>query len=289
MSFRNTGLFALPVLVALALPSVLPASGDAPSPQRRVEDIVAKHKTIPEQAYALAEIAWVTEPRDPAMAAYARQRLVDYGRHALLALDRAVASADPIYSADIALALHAARLKITGGRPAELLPAMDSILWFGSVDAKRLIIPAIAESRFRPAMLPMMDAAYEFPELVPLVARQLPRFRDDRARFFLGDILHNGNREDQRAAATALARIGGRCIDTLRDGMLAEQAEVRQLSVESLLPHTGIDSLTALYEYLLEHPDDDEQLREKVRRRAEQLEFLLERQLEADAAGTGDT
>ena len=284
-SMRHPSRFSTAVLAAALLPAQLAASPpDTETPAELVDRTVAEAPNVEGQADALVRLIWFDDDRPVEAAAIARGKLSRFGPAGIVAMGKATRSIDPIYSADLTATMGEARLRISAGVPAGLLPAFDDALWYGSSDAQRLAMKQVAKYRFRASLLPVIDAAYEHPELKRIAAETLPLFRDARARFFLGDLLHTGDPDEKRAAADALANIGGAGIDTLRDGVLSENPATRMLSIEALLPHTGLDSLTTLHEYALLYPEDDPELLEKVRRRAQQLESLMEEHQDSHSA-----
>jgi hypothetical protein len=177
-----------------------------------------------------------------------------------------------------------ARNRISSGMPPEFLPIMADAIWYGSPEAKRLALPHVTRHKFQPALLSMMDAAIEYPELTADVVHSLGLYNQDRARHFLNDVLHNGTPRERRLAAIALARIGSRALLTLREATRSVDRQARTAAIRALLPISTVADLSLLYEYVGMHADDDAELTADLAARAEQLEFLLERRLEDESA-----
>jgi hypothetical protein len=253
-----------------------------------VRDAQAQAADIPGQALALARLSWPEGERDAEVAALAREKLVHYGDYAFQALFEATDWVPEHYMTDVAAALLEARKLNRSGMPVAYLPALERVVWYGSAGARRLAIRELARNRYLPAMLPAIDAAYEDPALVEPVVALLPQFGHAGARFYLEHVLLEGDTEQQRLAASSLARIGGRALETLRDATLSERREVREAAIGALLPLTGVNDLTTLYEYVATHPGDDPDALQKVRERAVQLEELLDRALERESATPTD-
>jgi hypothetical protein len=239
---------------------------------------------VAEQAAALYELCWSDPPGDPEVASIARAQLVQYGRHALEVLYRGMSKVPKRYTADLVYALIQAQRDTSLGLEPGYLPGLEAALWHGSVEAKRLAIPKLAARQYRPALLAVIDVAYDHPELTDLVVVALVTYGDDRARFFLDDILRHGEARERKLAAQALSRIGGRAVDTLRNAALSEESATRQAAIAALVPVTGLDDLTTLHEYVYRYPDDDAEVVEQVRQRAVQLEALWEARAKQEAA-----
>jgi HEAT repeat protein len=156
------------------------------------------------------------------------------------------------------------------------------------MDAKRLAMVELARYRFPLATLPMIDAAYEYPRLRPSVIRTLGQQGDDRARHFLGELMMSGDPDFLYQAAEALATIGGRAIDTLREATTSPDPTLRGAAIEALMPVSGVDDLTILYEYVASYPEDPPERLDLVLQRAAQLEAMLEARQDVDAASQYD-
>jgi hypothetical protein len=259
--------------------------GEHADPGRVVREAVAKAKSIPAQAEALALLAWPDDAvADSQVSALARQQLVGFGDRGLQALQERLVAADIRFTADITSAIVETRLVVTAGLPPQYIPSLYDAVWFGSLDAKRLAMLELAEYRFPPAMLAFVDAAYEHPELTEIVIRSLKRLGDDRSRHYLGQLLLSGDPDYLDLAAEALAAIGGRGIEILRDATASPRPEIRGAVIDALVPVSGVDDLTILYEYVAQFPDDDSQRIDLVLQRAAQLESMLEARQELDAA-----
>lgn len=272
---------------ALGLAVVGPAAaGDVDEEALRlVQEAKARAVGIPEQAEALARLAWpdggVSHPQASALA---RRQIVGFGDRGLEALRARFLQAPQRFQADIASAVMETRLTVSAGLPPLYVPALYDFVWFGSPEAKRLAMDELVRFRYPLATLAMMDAAHEFPSLTSDVVSCLGRQGDDRARFYLGGLLMGGAPEHRTAAAAALAAIGGRSIETLRDATLAPDDQIRGAAVDALIPVSSVDDLTILYEYVAQSPDDDPRRLDLVLQRAAQLEALLEVRPDVDSA-----
>jgi hypothetical protein len=272
-------------VVAAGLPLSL-ADGRASQVVNRAK---AAAKDIPGQAEALALLAWPdATPVDPEVASLARREIVGFGDWGLDALHRRLLEAPPRFGADITSAIIETRLHVTANLPAQYIPSLYDAVWYGSVEAKRLAMAELAGQRFPPAMLPIIDAVYEYPALTEVAVETLQRLGDDRARFFLGELLLEGDPAYRQMAAVALATIGGRCIDTLRDATVSERAQIRGAAIDALLPVSSVNDLTILYEYIAQFPEDDADRVDRVLQRATQLEAILEARQDVDAATLDD-
>lgn len=277
---RKTRRTALRCLALAALLGAAEARGGdwaLEETHRVVDEAKARGGAIPEQARALAELAWPDEPKgDPRVRALARRQIVGFGDHGLAALQERLLSGPKRYAADITSALIETRLVVSSGLPAQYLPAVYDALWFGPPDAKRLAMAELARFRYFPALLPIIDAAHEYPRLTPSAIESLGQLGDERARFYLGEVLQAGRPPQHEAAANALARIGGLAIETLRDATASPRAEIRGAAIDALIPVSRVEDLTILYEYAAQFPEDDARRVELVVQRARQLESLVE-------------
>ncbi|HXV77909.1 MAG TPA: hypothetical protein VD788_16480 [Candidatus Polarisedimenticolaceae bacterium] len=264
------------------------AARAADDPLAIINDAKAKAVTIPKQAEALAALAWPAGEVDPAVSSLAREQLVGYGDRGLDAMIGRFRVAPARFAADITSAFLETRLVVRSNQPPSFIPSLVEILWFGPPEAKRLALPELAARRFGPAMLSFIDAAYEHPELTGPVISALGRLRDDRARHYLGEILLRADSTYTRPAAEALARIGGRAIDVLREASASPDELVRGSAIDALVPLSGVTDLTILYEYVAQFPDDDPRRIELVIQRATQLETLLEARQDVDAGSATD-
>jgi hypothetical protein len=256
--------------------------GDIPNhPEDTPEEAVARAvaragKDYHAQAEILAGIAWPTGPMDPALSKVARRILVEYGADGMRALRKSIRRAGPGYSGDVVLALTQAYEYVQSGIPQDYLPAMLDALWDGSADARRLAMLTLTRHGENSGILPMMDSAYEYPELTTTVIECLGRLRDERARFFLDSHLRSDDIAIRQAAATSLAQIGGIALEMLVRGIREEDDHLRQLSAIALSTVAGPDELTALHEYVGAFPEDDPAAVGAVRRRAEYIERMIE-------------
>jgi len=280
---------AIVVLTCVGMLAGLVSAGDDEDARRVVEAAKAKAGEIPAQARALTLLAWPDGPiTRPDVSALAREQIVGFGDHGLLALHERLVAAPPRYQADVTSAIIETRLLVTAGLPAEYLPSLYDGIWFGSMDAKRLAMFELVRYRFPPATLAVIDAAYEYPRLRPSVIRMLGQQGDDRARHYLGGILMEADPDYFREAAEALAIIGGRAIDTLRDATISPDPQLRGAAINALVPVSGVDDLTILYEYVALYPEDPPERMDLVLQRAAQLEAMLEARQDVDAASQYD-
>lgn len=240
---------------------------------------------ILEQASVLADLAW---PEDldsvpPLVREEARAMLIPYRDRAVPAI-RKVVKTSAVHGGDAMEAMVEARSAMESGLPIDYLGALDDALWFGSVEAQRVAMEELARFRSAPNILAVMDAADEHPELRPLAVRTLAAMRSDRARFWLATLLNGDDPELREAAAAALASIGGQAREPLRRATLAETPALRAVVLRALLPVSGPEDLTALYEYLAGYPEDPEELVTAVRDRALELETMADAWHESQSA-----
>jgi HEAT repeat protein len=132
----------------------------------------------------------------------------------------------------------------------------------------------------------MIDSAIEDPSLAPDVIRALGAIGDDRARFYLERMLHEGGAGNREEAAVALARLGGRAMSPLRDAVRSDDRDVRLAAVRAILPVASPDDLTALYVYLTDHADDDPATSQSIRAAAAMIEEALEAREAAEGASS---
>ena len=276
----------IPILLALALcGSVAVAQPDEVT--QAIREAKGGITDYRELATLLAKLAWADGPGgtdDPRVAARARQELTQFGQRGMQAIYEAFAWADPEQAFDILLASREAHRASRSGLSPYVLPALDQALWFGSVDSKRLAMQVLREVPYGSFVLVVIDAGYEYPQLVPSAVLALEAIADPRARFFLAEVL-DGDARNRELAARALTQTGPAAFAMLRDRVLDAPPEVRAASVRALLPASGVDDLTTLYEYAARYPGDEE-LIELIRTRAVELEALLEQLHDEDAAGS---
>jgi hypothetical protein len=240
-----------------------------------------------DQARALTHLVWSEDdslPASPAVSANARQRLLGWGKRGMPIMREAMDWAHPRYSADIIACVIEAEASMKSGRSNSTNSTIDAAIWFGSTDAIRI---AMAHYRLRPhlgSMLPIIDTAYDHPQLRLLVIESLRSLRSDKARFFLAEVLESGTAVERLRAADAMAHIGGRCLEYLRGWSLSDDPELRSIAVSALLPVANIADLTTLYEYIGLYPDEDPKLLARLITRAQDLEAAFEAQQEIDSA-----
>ncbi len=281
-------------LLVIAVASGAPASSTPaetdrePSAAERLDRIfIGMHET-PERVRFLARIAWPEQMTDPELAAEARRRIPTFGEGGVKTLQQLFLEVEPRYQADVASAIIDARLSMDSSKPFNYLAALTDVIWFGNREARRVALPELALYPFPPAVLPIIDAVYEDPVLLPDAVRTLGAIGDKRARFFLREQLHHGPAEIRSDAARALARIGAEATDFLREAVRSDDPAIRQPAIRALLPVASVDDLAALYDYFGDYPDDDAETRDLVRRTAERLELALQAQRDADAAAANE-
>lgn len=236
------------------------------------------------QARTLARLAWGDGNDNHELAARAREKLTLYGKHGMQAIAESFQWTDLTLSSDIMLAIIEAEKEMSSGTSSYTTVAVDHAIWFGSPEAKRLAMQYMSERPIAILLLSVMDAAYEYPQLIPIVIETLETIRDDHARFFLAERMEQGDTRTRERVAAAMATIGGQCFQYLRAWALSEQPELREIALRALLPNTTIGDLTTLYEYVAMFPDDDPNLLIALQARAQILEALFEAQQEIDSA-----
>ena len=273
----------VPLVLALLCGSVV-AEEQEPTYQDIVHAAITGAGSIPRQAEALARLAWPAQPGDPEVAAFARHKLVHYGRHGIGAIRDSIKQVKPEQQADVVTAFLEAFKQVSSDIPPDYLPGLEEAIWFGTREARKHAMSEIARFRFTPALLPIIDAAIEDPELLPSSISALAQMGSDRARFFLEKVMNEGDAGLRSGAAAALAQIGARALQPLKTAMRSEDKELRLVAVRALLPVASVDDLSALHEYVYSYPDDDPGLVRAVRESAVALENLLDAQQTADAA-----
>jgi HEAT repeat protein len=262
-----------------------PQGGPAEDAVRAVVRAVAEAGEIPEQARTLARLAWpAQDDHDPAVAAEARRVLSEYGLNAFPALREALTAVKREYQADVVRVLLEVRRKTPVGLPQDYLGALDDAVWFGTREARAQAMPEVAKYQYHWSLLPIIDVAIEDAELLPAAIEALGVMGDSRARFFLSDQLMRGAPPIQAAAAVALARIGGRALEPVREALQSSRRSARLAAIRAILAVATVDDLSALYEYYDTHRRDDPELAERVRETAGRLEEELQTRQAADAA-----
>lgn len=279
-------LHSITLLLAVVYLSVVPAgAADVADPEAVIRRAVNEAADIEAQARALMNLAWPADGSStPELQAMARQELVNYGKHGLKALRLAIRTVDRRYTADLMTAIIQARLQVTSGIPVQYHPVLEDVMWYGSIDAKRLACHELAKQHFEPALLAVLDSIYDHPELTALVVRDLGIWRDYRSRFELRRVLDRGSVKERELAAEALAKIGGTAIEQLRDATLANDSLTRRTAIAAFLPESNVNDLTALYEYIAEYGEEDPGLTERIVARTRYLESVFEAQRDAEAA-----
>jgi hypothetical protein len=263
------------------LPALLILSGtvgaDDVAPAQLVERAMREAGGIPAQATALVALAWPPGgPGDHAVQSLARRQLVHFGHHALAALRTAIRQVDLPYKADATAALIEARRRRRHGIPPNYLTGLEDAIWFGSLEARRLGMIEVSRYFYPPAVLPMIDAIYAHPELTETGLKALSRMRDGRTRFFLRGVLTNADPRFKKLAASALGDVGEAGLAILRALSKSDDRAVREAAMVALLPHTKLDDLTLLYEYVTSNSEDDALVIDAVRDRAQGFETFLE-------------
>ena len=273
----STGVAALLLLASSAV------RADENAINREI-DLAVGSQSIHGQARTLARLAWGKENDNHELAARARERLTLFGQHGMQALDEALRWADPEQGSDIMLAVIEAERQMTSGTSSYATAAVDYAIWFGTPEARRLAMLHMSARPIPIMLLPVIDAAYDYPQMTHIVIETLQLIEDDRARFFLAEQMERGDPETRRRAAEAMASIGGQCFQYLRAWTLSEQPEIREIALRALLPNTTIGDLMTLYEYVEMFPDDDPNLLTALRNRALVLEEAFEKQQQIDSA-----
>lgn len=266
------------VLVSIAA-LVHAIAGDETEARQHVLRTMMEAGDVATQAEAVANLAWPGEGVlvGDDVRAEARAEIVVWGARGMPAMHRIVRTR-PEHCADALAALLEAQTHTDFGIPPSFLPALEDAVWFGSSECRRL---AIQEWGKRPdcgpVQLPMIDATFDEPDLVPVVLTALGTCGNDRARYWISTFFEGDHDEDvQGLAAVALASMGGRSLAPLQSAMLSDRPALRQVAVQSYVAVAGIDELMPLYEYLGAFPDDDPGLIEMVREKAVELERILE-------------
>jgi hypothetical protein len=254
------------------------------SAQKIVDQVITDAGSIPQQADALVRLAWPEVDGDPMVMLLAQKSLVAYAKDAIPSLRRAITRVRPDQQAEVVWAMTRSFLSMEGGLPSEYLIGLEEAAWFGTREARLRAIPEIGRHRYYPGLLTIIDAAYEDPELVPTAIESLAMMGDDRARFFLEKMMLEGGPEVRGQAAAALAQIGDEALRPLKMAVRSDDPEVRMVAIQALLPVATVDDISALHEYVYNHPDDDPGVLEAVRASALMLEELLERQAETESA-----
>lgn len=264
------------VLVALAAPAGAADTPDETEAIRKsIFSAMAEATDIDGQARVLATMVWMPEDQDPEVRAQAREILIGFQENGMAALRWALREVPESQQADVVRVLLLAMKRVPAGLPVDFLPTLDEALWFGTAEARRLAIPAIADYGDTARMLPVIDCAYENPELKPLVVESLGRLGNPRARYYLEEVLLTdpANRD---AAAASLARLGRESLVPLKAALLSEDPAVRKSALQPLLEIAGPTELTALHEYVYRFPDDDPEDVAAARETAVRIEKAIE-------------
>ncbi len=271
----------VPILVLVgSLAGFLPPGAQTPDPgaagaEEWLDQALLRAGSWDKRIDLLIDCAWPAADGDPQLAEIARDRLAHHGNRAVPGLREAIRSVERRYETQVVTTLVQNQELVQGKRSPYYLPALDEALWFGNLESKRVAIRELSRSRFSLAVLPSIDAALEYPELVPDVVEALGRIGDERARFFLGRQLTERDDEVRVKAALALARIGGRATTPLREAALSDDPARREIALNALLPVATTEDLHALYDYLSRYEDVDPKLTSHVRDTAARLEEAL--------------
>ena len=277
---RRAPYLAILLLSSFVLPA-LPVSAEAtyssPETAYAALDVIKRDAgAIPQQAWALAQVAWPDEMTDPGLSSEARRQLRTFGRNGIGAMRRALRGARPIYHADIVAAMLQSHAEVIGSISQDYLPGLEDAIWYGSYDAKRMAIIEVTRFRYPPSLTSMVDAAVEHTDLRLLVINSLGEYGSDKARAYLYEILSTAEPELREAAARSMVRIGERALIKLREVALGDDAKARKAAIRALLPVSSFDDLGVLFTFMTDHADDDPVLTEWVRQRATLLEELRE-------------
>ena len=172
-----------------------------------------------------------------------------------------------------------------GAPPNQYFDALERVLWNGSAVARQLTMYPLSTFRWTPAMIPLVDTAYEFPSLRPRAIETLRDYGDVRSLLFLREVLATGTPEERELATWSLQAISPGGAATLRDFLSHRDPLSRGLAAKALLPIATEDDLAAYYEYLEAFGDsDDATIVASVRRRVEQLEARIREELADELA-----
>lgn len=286
MRLLRSGAFSLLLLVAVAADARAEGSGVPPptvDPEQVVREAMANAVEIPAQAAALVRLAWPNDAGDPAVRAAARREIVGFSAYAIPAIRAAIPRMRLEFQEDAVRAMEEAFRNVSGLIPPDYPVAIEQAIWYGSEGAKAVAIPEAARLGYRLALVTILDATREFPALTPACIDALGALRDDRARFFLERQMQEGKGEIPEQAARALARIGSRSLLPLKAALRSDRRSVREAAARAFLPVATVDDLSALHEYVADHPKDDPATLRAVR----QVATILERVREAKDASTG--
>lgn len=277
----------LVLFAALAVPAA--AALSEKDAWRELQRELARPENDGRMIEVLVDLAWLRPGVDPAVSALARQRIPESGGDALFHLGRALDRVPRDRTAEVAETLVATRAFVTFGLHPNYAPALYTVLWVGDRKAKEIVIPQIARERVRAALLPLIDSAIDDPELTPLVLEAAAQIGEDRARFWIEQVLLDPSGRYREQAASALAKIGNRAMDPLENALRSQDRALRLVAVRAILSAPTENELTALYEYLGAHPDDDPATLESVKETTVRLEKALEeRRAQEAASGSGD-
>jgi hypothetical protein len=264
-------------LIVALLVCGIPANAsenEAVDPEAILNDAVSRAGDPRAQALALVRLAWPDEPGTPGLAEAARTRLIGYGQDALPALREGIQLVKPEHQADLVTVMIEARQLVLSGIPTGWKTGLTDIMWFGTREARLRALPELARARVGQAVLPIIDAAIEDPELLPSAIVALGKIGDRRARFFLEEVMLEGDPALRPDAAVALANIGGKAIFPLKAALRSDERSTRLNAVRALLPIATIHDLSALYSYVYAHPDDDPDTIQAVKSAVTALEKL---------------
>lgn len=278
----HAGKWGVATVLMLAVVPAARADDDSKPLSRRTVDaaITAAGSSIPGQVEALAKLAWPVQDGDPEVSELARLTLVDYQVHALPSIRAAIRWVRPEQQASVVSTLVAAYYRIGYGQNGDFLAGLNEAVWYGTREARLVAMPELGRFRVAPALLTIIDAASEDSALVPVAIETLASIGDDRARFFLENVMLEGAPEVRGLAASALARIGDEALLPLKIAIRSDDPAVRVMAVQALLPVATVDDLSTLHDYVYTHADDDPATVEAVRASATMLEDILARQAE---------
>ena len=119
----------------------------------------------------------------------------------------------------------------------------------------------------------MEEGVRRVSDLPGVALESLGRMGDRRGRFFARDVLRDGDVRYRSVAAAALVGMGDEGLDMLREESRSNNPTVRRAAMVAILPLAKPDDLTSLYEYIDAFADDDPEIAQKIRARAEELEI----------------
>jgi hypothetical protein len=265
-------------ILVLLIPAVQAQENAPPviKTQEELELALRSTHDLDLRARILTETAWPAEETSAVLRTVARNQLLSYGQRAIAAISARFVDTPPQYLHDMVDVMMQARINMGEGFPRSYRAAIEKAVWYGDRKARQLAIPECAALQLRAATIPIIDAAYEDPELEQVAIVSLGKLGDDRARFWLTEQLEKGNSQTSQLAARSMMQIGADAAEMVRERATHENPMIRTAAVEALLERPNTLDLSALYAYYGTYPDDDPERRARVRDVAEQLESLMQ-------------